>query len=199
MTATAWALVSLSLAAPAPAEAAHNPWLPARVGDTWHYRSGDGKFTVRVAGNEKAGEVPCVRLETVRDGKVVGTELVCFRPDGVVRADVEVRSGDKSVRQIPKPPILLFPTPARKGESFRVDSVVDGRAYKGAFTIGEEQVKVPAGTYKALVIHGNNIEAEGINPTITTWYGEGVGMVKQVIEALGQKVEIELEKFEPAK
>jgi hypothetical protein len=48
------------------------------------------------------------------------------------------------------------------------------------------------------VVHGEDVEADGLKPAITTYYAENVGMVKQTIAVDGQKIDIELEKFEKA-
>jgi hypothetical protein len=98
------------------------------------------------------------------------------------------------------PPILILKLPPKKGESFSVDSKAGGKNYKGVFKIAEEDVTVPAGTYKGAVrVTSQDLEADGLRPTITTWYAEKVGMVKQVIAEGGQTITIELEKFTPGK
>ncbi len=64
----------------------------------------------------------------------------------------------------------------------------------------EKEVKVPAGTYKAIPVAGQDIEANGVKITRLTYYfAENVGMVKQVIEIENNKIIIELERFEQAK
>jgi hypothetical protein len=202
MRASAWALLAMVLAATAGSaenRLAQTPWFPLEMGTTWHYRAGDGKYFVRVAAHEKVGDALCARLEAVRDGRVIATEHVRVKADGVYRVDIDIRRGDEVHRQSPQPPILLLPLPPRNGQTFSVDSKVDGKVYKGTFKIAEEEIKVPSGTYKSVAVTSKDLEAEGIQPSLTTWYAQKVGMVKQVIAAGGQKVEIVLEKFEPGK
>jgi hypothetical protein len=171
------------------------PWFPLAVGTTWHYRSGDSKFQIRVAAHEKVGADMAAKLETVRDGKVIATEHVRVTADGVRRLDVAYGG----IKEDIQPPILLLPLPPKKGDAFNVDSKINNRVYKGTFKIGEDEVKVPAGTYKALMVVGQDLEVEGVKPSMTTWYAENVGMVKQRISVGETKREFELEKFEPGK
>lgn len=174
-------------------------WFPVRVGTVWHYRSGETKFEVRVASHEKAAGAPAARLETVKGGKVIATELVQVTRDGIYRLGVDLLKGDQKVTELAQPPILLLKLPPKKGESFSVDSKVEGRAYKGTFKIGEDEIMVPAGKFKTMVVAGQDLEVEGLKPALTTWYAENVGMVKQVLGAGDQKVVIELEKYEAGK
>jgi hypothetical protein len=202
MRTCAWAVLALLLwigASRAESLPAQTPWFPLQKGTTWHYRAGESRYLVRVAEHEKVGEVPCARLEAVRDGKVVGTEHVRVTADGVYRVDLEVRRDDQVLRQTPKPAILLLPLPPRNGQTFTVKSQVNGKEYAGTFKVETQEVKVPAGTYKAVAVDTRNLEAEGLSSDMTVWYAEKVGMVKQFIKVGGQRVEIELEKFEPGK
>jgi hypothetical protein len=174
------------------------PWYPLGKGTTWSYRAGDGKFQMRVAGHEKVGDVLCARVEMSKDGKVSAVEHIGVTADGVYRYQLEATRGDQKLVETPKPPVLLLRLPPKKGDTFTVNSKVDptGKTYKGTFKIGEEEVKVGDRSYKCVVVRGEDIEADGLKPTITTWYAENVGMVKQVIAVGDQKIEIELEKFE---
>jgi hypothetical protein len=193
------AVLAVLLGAAAGDRPVQTDWFPLAVGNAWHYRAADGRFTIRVAAHEKVGEMPCARLETVRNGRVIASEHIRVAHDGVYRMDIDLKRDDQVYRQTPDPAILLLPLPPRNGQTFSVKSRVDGKWYEGKFKLTTEEVKVPAGTYKAIAVTSTDLEAEGIQPHLTTWYAEKVGMVKKVISAGGQKVVIELEKFEPTK
>ncbi len=61
-------------------------------------------------------------------------------------------------------------------------------------------VKVPAGEFKKVVtVTSKDLKANGVPLNITYYFAEKVGMVKQVVELSGQKVIIELERFDMAK
>lgn len=184
------------------------PFYPLQVGTTWHYRAGDSKFTIRVARHEKVGATLCALLETKRDGKVVGSEHLAVTGDGVYRHDLtsprlQSHANDKAksakvlVSQTLKPPILILKLPPKQGDSWKVDSKGDGTTFRGSFQVSEQEIKVPAGTYKkAFRVVSQDLEVNSLKPTITTFFAEGVGMVKQTIEMGEAKIEIELEKFE---
>jgi hypothetical protein len=181
-------------------------YYPLNVGTTWYYRAGDSKFTIRVARHEKVGDTLCALLETRRDGKVVGSEHLTVTNDGVYRLDLtfpQLQSDPKDkaktartlVSQSLKPPILILKLPPGKGDSWKVDSKGDGKTFRGSFQIEEQEITVPAGTYKAVRIASQDLEVNSLKATITTFYADGVGMAKQIIEMGEAKIEIELEKF----
>jgi hypothetical protein len=178
---------------------AETPYYPLQVGTTWHYKAGDGKFTVRVTKHEKVGNVLCARLEVRRDGKVVGWQHLAATTDGVYRHDLTDQHTDKAVTQTPKPPILVLKLPPKKGDTWKVDSKANGQAFRGTFKIDEQKIKVPAGEYQAIRVTSQDLEASGLKPVLTTYYASGVGMVKQVIQEGSATREIELEKFEAGK
>ena len=171
------------------------PYFPVQVGTTWHYRAGDSKFTIRVERHEKVGDILCALLETKRGGKVVGSEHVAVTDEGVYRHDL-MATGEKRVAQMLKPPMLILKLPPHKGDSWKVDSKGDGKTFRGGFQVDEQEITVPAGTYKTLRVASQDLEVNSLKPSITTFFAEGVGMVKQIVEVGDAKVEIELEKFE---
>ncbi|HEY7158332.1 MAG TPA: hypothetical protein VH575_30585 [Gemmataceae bacterium] len=175
---------------------AETPYYPLRVGATWHYKAGEGKFTVRVAKHEKVGATLCARLETTREGKVVGSQHLAVTADGVYCHDQTVEG---NVVQTPKPPILVLKLPPKKDDGWKIDSKADDQPFRGAFQIGEEEIKVAAGTYKTIRVTSQDLEVNGLKPVITTYYARDVGMVKQVIQENNVTLEIELEKFEAGK
>ena len=48
-------------------------------------------------------------------------------------------------------------------------------------------------------VSGQKVKVNGVELTMTCYYAEKVGLVKQVLEMANQKILIELEKYEPAK
>jgi hypothetical protein len=192
------ATLTLALAAATAAAAADDlkssPYYPLKVGAAWSYKAGDGKFTLRVAKTEKVKDDVCARVEYVRESKAEGSELIAVKDDGVFRFAFDDKTAE--------PPLLFLKLPPKKGETWKVESKVKGKTeetIKGTFKSGEEEVKVPAGNYKCIVVSCDDLDANGMKMAVTCYYAENVGLVKQVIEAAGQKTVIELEKYEPAK
>jgi hypothetical protein len=171
------------------------PYYPLKVGTTWHYRAGDRKFTIRVVRHEKVGETLCALLETQRDGKVVGSEHLAVAADGVYRYDL-IEAGRTPAQQTLKPPMLILKLPPKNGDSWKVDSRGDGKTFRGSFQVAEQEITVPAGTYKTFRIASQDLEVNSLKPILTTFFAEGVGIVKQIIQMGDTKIEIELEKFE---
>jgi hypothetical protein len=204
-------LVCLGTAAGLAAEdkLTETPFYPLPVGTTWHYKAGEGQFTIRVAKHEKVGDTLCARLEVTRDGKVIGVQHLAVTADGVYCHDLTYRApkgdsatgkdGEHDVTQTPKPPILMLKLPPKKGDSWKVDSKGDGKSFRGAFQIDEKEVKMQDRTYKTVCVTSQDLEVNGLKPTITTYYANGTGMVKQVIQEGNVTTTIELEKFEAGK
>ena len=171
-------------------------YYPLAVGTSWEYKAGDSKYTLRVTKHEKVGDTPCARVEMIvkeKDkDKAVSFEHVAVAKDGVSRYSFEGKEA--------KPPVLFLKLPPKKDETWKVDSKVGGESVKGTFkNTGEEDVKVPAGSYKAVVVASQDLEANGVKMSVTYYFAEKVGMVKQVVEVSGQKIIIELEKYDPGK
>jgi hypothetical protein len=185
---------------------AESPWYPLQVGTTWSYKAGDSKFQMVVKSHEKVGDALTARIELVKDGKTVAAEHIGVTSEGVCRFNLIQMKDGQTITETPKPPILILKLPPKKGESFTVDSraAIDPRGgsktYKGVFKIAEEDVTVPAGTFKGAVrVTSQDLDADGLKPTVTTWYAEKVGMIKQVIRERDQTLTIELEKLTPGK
>jgi hypothetical protein len=172
------------------------PYYPLVVGNTWHYRAGDNRFQLKVAEIKSVDGKPRAKIDLVVNDKAVSFEQVGVTKDGVVRYTFEGKEA--------KPPIEFLKVPPKADASWKIDSEVIDKAgklpVKGTFKIGkEEDVKVPAGTYKAVPVSGQDIDANGVRvQKLTYYFAAGVGMVKQVIEMEGNKIQIELEKYEPA-
>ena len=172
-----------------------SPYYPMQVGATWNYKAGDSKFTIKVTTHEKVGTTMCARLETLQDGKVVGSEDVFVKDDGVYRLALDGR--------VIEPAVRLLKLPPKPGDDWTVDSKAEAKTgterLQGRFKTQGEEVTVPASKYTAVVVSCDDLDANGAKYSFSTDYVKDVGMVKQVIEAGGLKVTVELEKYEAGK
>src|SRR6185312_1005861 len=134
----------------------------------------------------------CARLEVTRDGKVIAWQHLSVTADGVYRHDLTDQHTGSAVTQTPKPPILVLKLPPKSGDTWKVDSKADGKTFRGAFKIDEQEIKVPAGSYKCVRVTSQDLEINGLKPIITTYFASGAGMVKQIIQEGDSKIEIEL-------
>jgi hypothetical protein len=167
------------------------PYFPLAVGTTWSYKAGENRFQLKVAEVKTVAGSARAKLELIVAGKVISHEQVGVTKDGVVRYTFEGKEA--------KPPIDFLRLPPKTGATWKVDSKVDGQSLRGTFKAGEAEVKVPAGSYKTVTSSGQDIDANGVRMSLTYYFAEKVGMVKQEIDLAGQKILIELEKYEPGK
>ncbi len=176
-----------------------SPYFPLKKGTTWTYKrilkSGEGPpFTVQVTESDKDG----TQLETfVKDrdnkdkDKLVASETVVVTDDGIYRTAI---NGIK-----PDAPVCFFKLPPKKGDRWDVDTKIHGQVVKGTFTIDEEEVTVPAGTYKAIKVEAKDFNIGGAQTTIVCWFAEKVGVVKRSFRVPNGFVVQELEKFAEGK
>jgi hypothetical protein len=167
------------------------PYYPLEVGNSWHYKAGDNRFILRIAKHEKVGDTLCARVEMITEGKPISFEHLGMTKEGIARFSFEGKEA--------KPPVVFLKLAPKKGDTWKVDSKVGEETLKGTFEIGEDNVTVPSGIFKVITAISKDLDANGMKINFTYYFAEKVGMVKQVIEVSGQKVVIELEKFEPAK
>jgi hypothetical protein len=169
-----------------------SPYCPLQVGTAWHYKAGDNKFSLRVTKHEDVGKVRCARVELLIDGKTASYEHIAVTADGVYRYDFDGKEA--------RPPVLFLKLPPKKDVTWKVDSEVgkEKEKLKGTFKIGEDEITVPAGKYKVITSSAQDLDANNMKLSVIYYFAEKVGMVKQVIDVAGQKIIIELEKFEPA-
>jgi hypothetical protein len=173
-------------------------YFPMEVGTTWHYRVGEARFKVKVTKHEKIADVMAAKLETFGDkDKLISSEHVAVTSDTDGQKIVRVASNGKALT----PPVPFLKLPPKKDLSWKIDSKVDGQAIRGVFKIRstDEKVTVPAGTYKTVVVDGQDLEVIGNKLSLTYQFAEKVGMVKQTMDLAGQKIVVELEKFEAGK
>jgi len=183
------ALTTSVLAADEPKDSAY---YPLRDGTTWTYKAGDSKFTVKVTKHETVQTSNCARVETIQDGKSIASEDVFVKDGSVYR----LRSDDKLI----EPPVLVLKQPAKAGDVWNIDSKTEAKtSLKGTFKYGEEQITLAGekDPVPAVTVHCDDLEANGARYSFTTYYVKDKGMVKQVIEAGGLKINIELDKYEP--
>lgn len=168
-------------------------WYPLKIGNTWTYKAGAITMTTRVVKYEEFEKQLCARLESSMGDKVVAIEHVAVKKDGVYRCGF---SGKKA-----EPPLLFLKLPVEKDQTWTVNTTADGDKIVGTLKSGmiEEEVKVPAGTYKGVYTTTGECDAKGVKVSFTYYFAKDVGMIKQISKVPGQEVTLELEKFEPGK
>jgi hypothetical protein len=167
-------------------------YYPFAVGSTWKYTvNGKEKITVRVAKHEKVGDQMCALVETLADDKVVTTEQVGVKSDGLYRYSLAGMKAD--------PPVRFLKLPPKKGDTWDIKSKIGAEELATTYTISEGKVKVPAGEYDAVVAETGEFMAGGVKMSAKVWFVKDIGMVKIAMKIMGNDVNIELDKFEKGK
>lgn len=187
---------SLSLLVGAPLahgeDKAKTDYLPLKVGNTWTYKAEFGgqkiPFTQKVTKIEKKNGQDVASVEADFGGMMM-TEQMSSNDKGILRHTFQGMPVD--------PPVPALKLPVKKGETWDAKLNIMGQEQKVTMkTEGEEEVTVPAGKYKAVVVSmviGDN------QATLKQWFAPNVGIVKTTFEFGGNGGAFELEKFEMAK
>jgi hypothetical protein len=146
---------------------------------------------VKVAGAEKAGMFNGYKLETSAGNKVSATETVAMTPEGVKRFNVNGLA--------PEQPILFLPADPEATKTWKVDTKVAGQTITGTFTAAKASVTVPAGTYEAIHVRGDNMQIGTTSTTVEYWFAKDVGIVKLMFKLGSQDATLELENYTAGK
>jgi len=166
---------------------------PVKKGSKWVYKVADQEVTVVASGTEKFDKQDCTKLDTMVGGQTKASELVYVTKDGVYRAKVSEDKVD--------PPVKFLSLPAKKGDSWKVDSKVKGQTIKGEFKVTDDKakVKVPAGEFDAVLVEGTDLDIAGSKSTIKQWFAPGKGIVKTVYVIQGNESTVELKEYTEGK
>lgn len=187
-------------------------YYPLNIGDKWIYRY------VELKSPQKEDVRRIVEIEVDRQ------EIYKAKNDkGVVvslhgGAIIKSTSGNKSQQDLVvvlkdgvyrihtagttmNPPLNFFKLPPPKDEKkWEVNSLSGNEVVKGTFTWRQDEVKVPAGAFDAVVVlFSNNEKDEDKRVEVENWFAKDVGMVKQRIRQKGHEHALELEKYIPRK
>jgi hypothetical protein len=166
-------------------------YYPLKVGTSWECKAMGQAAAVKVAKHEKFAGVMCALVETSIGGNVVASEHISVGKDGLYRHSFGGQKVD--------PPVKFIQLPMKDGDTWKSDTKLNGQDLKSEFKLGFEDVTVAAGKFEKAAVVTANSEIMGQKLVAKVWYGKGVGMVRTELEIAGNKVEIELEKFIPAK
>jgi hypothetical protein len=173
-------------------KAPETPYFPLKVGDSWSYRMGDTRYTRKATKVEDVDNQSCVLIETMVGNRLVSSEHVAVKADGVYRCTSD---GTKDHKY--EPPLCFLKLPVKTGDTWNVESSVTGAGKKvsGAFKTGEvAELKVGDKKYENVVtVTSDDFDAGGTKTKVTYYFAMDVGMVRQTIAIEGQVVVMELE------
>ncbi len=162
--------------------------LPAGDGATWEYEVRDSStpaappaaLTVRINGTEQIGDKELLKFETVAEDVVTKTELMSVDERGL---HCHQRAGADGKATILEPPQTTVPWPLKVGATWQVNDHVAGGGTQQFAVTGEEDVAVPAGTFRAFRLHYD--QPWPISTATDRWFVPGTGIVKDVTTTRG--------------
>ena len=165
------------------------PILPLAEGTVWEYERTEqaatgverSTHTVRIGGTESFGGEQLLKLETRKANELTKTELISVTNAGVL-CFRRTTPGGKTVTF--DPPQTIVKAPLQTGAKWTFDDRVEGADMHQEFTVlGEEEVTVPAGTFRAFRIRCE--QPWPISMTVERWFVPGTGFVKDVTVTRG--------------
>jgi len=158
-------------------------YFPLRVGDTWTYRNtSEGGYTWKILREEpQPGGAVRYLAELTAGVKVLKT---FSKADGWVLFHGESYPEHEGLQITYEPPKQYLPNPLTVGEKWEwtgKDTTRMDRQEK-SHVVGAETVSVAAGKFRAMKVVS---EIKGASATMirTSWYADGVGLVKTTAEA----------------
>ena len=132
-------------------------------------------------------------MDTKVGGQVKATELYQVKADGIYRAKVK----DDKV----EPPVKILALPAKKGDSWKIDSKVGTQTVKGEFKISDDKakVKVAAGEFEAVIVEGADLDIAGTKTSVKQWFVHNKGMVKLTYTIQQTESTLELKEYTEGK
>jgi hypothetical protein len=172
------------------------PLIPTVPGTAWQYnmteeiasglrvpdakRDADGKIRLpvlyRIEGPENVDGKDLLRFEMHRAGVVTNSDLLTVDKHGII-CWARINLDGELVKL--NPPQTMIGMPLKRGTSWTFDSQADDMKVRQHYkVIGEEDVDVPAGKFRAFHIHGEQTSPSPM--TIDRWFATGTGIVKDV-------------------
>ncbi len=185
---------AFALAAPVPRDADKKAdYFPLRKGTACAFRVTDGQATHDLSIEVTAAEAKGGRTVSTLKYSGGSVEELAFDAAGVYRPGAD-GTFDK--------PVVVLRYPLTAGATWESALPLGSDSVAATATVeGVVEVEVPAGKYKAVCVRFVGPAADG-GPatTISAWYADGVGVVKQVFDhGNGNTSTLELMKFTPGK
>ena len=165
--------IAILIASTAVAQTPGSELFPLKKGSKWVYKVDAQEVTVEVVGTEKIGNDEYIKVDTKVGGQVKASELYSIKADGIYRAKVKDDKID--------PPVKILQLPAKKGDSWKIDSKVGTQTVKGEFKLTDDKVKVKvaAGDFdNAVLVEGIDLDIAGTKTTVKQWFVPNKGIVK---------------------
>lgn len=167
----------------APAKAPAPDYFPLRVGDSWSYRtlSREAEFTLKVLSAEKQADGTMLYMLE----KMTGTKVHLWyskTSEWVLQHHESYPEHEGlEIKYAPAKQYLRNPLVAGAKWTWSGKSITQNDLSESHEVIGPEMVEVAAGKFMAMKIVSQIAEASP--KTVTSWYADGVGLVKSMTDA----------------
>jgi len=168
------------------------PLFPAAEGTTWQYEKTEelggpagappstASVTMRI-GRQNLGEKEFIKLETLTDEVLTGTELITLDEHGWV---CHFRAGKDGRMAKLDPPQTIIPVAVKTGDSWDTDGEVAGMEMRQHFVVeNEEPITVTAGKFRAFHIHCE--DSSVMSAKLDRWFVPGIGFIKETTVVRG--------------
>jgi hypothetical protein len=171
-------LQGASAAKPKPKSEPVADYFPLRVGDSWTYRNTEeGGYTLKVL-SEEPQEGGTVRY-VVELLSAVKIHNVYSKANGWVLFHAESYPEHEGLQATYDPPKQLLPNPLVPGQKWEWTGKDPTQVehHESSRVVGLETITVPAGKFRAMKVV-SEITGASVPLTRTSWYADGVGLVK---------------------
>jgi hypothetical protein len=167
-----------SAAKPKPKSGPAADYFPLRVGDSWTYRNTEeGGYTLKVLSEEPhEGETVRYVVELLSGVKI---HNVYSKANGWVLFHAESYPEHEGLQATYDPPKQLLPNPLVAGQKWEWagKDPTQVEHHESSRVVGVETITVPAGKFRAMKVV-SEITGASVPLTRTSWYADGVGLVK---------------------
>jgi len=163
---------------PKPKPQATADYFPLRVGDTWTYRNSEaGGYTWKVL-SEEPHEGGTIRY-IVEFLSAVKINNVFSKENGWVLFHAESYPEHEGLQATYDPPRQYLPNPLTVGQKWEWSGKdpTQVERHETSRVVGVETVTVPAGKFRAMKVVTEIANGKALM-TRTSWYADGVGLVK---------------------
>jgi len=190
---TLLAVAALAPTAPVPKEtlAKFPDFYPLLPGTEWEYGVGESVVTVKVMDYAKKHGVRTGTLATFNGETEIATERIRVEAKGVYRTHINATKID--------PPVLILKFGIKDETEWTTKAKVGDATVDFKFKLeGLEELKVPAGKYRAVKVAGSG-DIAGTQSEAIYHFAEAVGIVRLEYRIGEGSGTMELKKFTPGK
>jgi hypothetical protein len=157
-------------------------YFPLRVGDSWTYRNTEeGGYTLKVLSEEPQEGGSARYVVELRSGVII--QNLFSKAGGWVLFHAQSYPEHEGLKATYEPPKQYLPNPLVAGQKWewagKDPTLVERR--ESSRVVGFENVTVAAGKFRAMKVV-SEVSGGSAPMTKTSWYAEGVGLVKTTTE-----------------